>query len=135
MVVAGSSRLTLPALSLLLQSVRQRVCIDLEADGQRGFWRDARTDTAVFLTGNGFMQLKCVTPEGLAPECLVAESLSALIEHRLRVARVLRIDGRLRGRSSESTDGTIKTSGAKSGDYQHARRTFQQTPTAQRCLE
>ena len=70
MVVAGSSRLTLPAFDLLLQSVWQRVCIDLEADGQRGFWRDARTDTAVLLTGNGFMQLKCVAPEGLAPECL-----------------------------------------------------------------
>ena len=66
----------LARLDLLLQSVRQRVCIDLEADGQRGFWRDARTDAAVLLTGNGFMQLKFVPPEGLAPECLVAESLS-----------------------------------------------------------
>ena len=125
----------LAGLDLFLQSVWQRVCIDLEADGQRGFWRDARADAAVFLTGNGFMQLKRVAPEGLAPERLVAEGFLALIEHRLRVARVLRIDGRLRGRSSESTKGPIKTSCAKSGDHQHARLTFQQTPTAQRCLE
>ena len=73
---------------LLLQSARQRVCIDLEANGQRGFWRDARTDTAVFLTGNGFMQLKRVTPEDLAPERLVAESF--FCPHRASSARTAR---------------------------------------------
>ncbi len=73
---------------LLLQSARQRVCLDLEANGQRGFWRDARTDTAVFLTGNGFMQLKRVTPEDLAPERLVAESF--FCPHRATSARTAR---------------------------------------------
>jgi hypothetical protein len=95
---------------LLLQNIRQRVCIDLEADGQRGFWRDARADTAVLLAGNGFMQLKRVTPERLAPECLIAEGLSAF--HRassVRLARSLH-------RSLSWTEGSGSNDGQKQAD-------------------
>src|SRR5690348_14195244 len=80
---------------LLLQSVRQRVRVDFEADGQRRLGRDAGTDTAVLRTGNGFVQLERVTPKGLAAESVVAESPPALIKHRLPMARDLRIEASL----------------------------------------
>ena len=73
MVVAGSSRLTLPALICFFKAVRQRVGVDLEADGQRGLRRDAGADAAVLLAGDGLVQLKRVAPEGLAAEGVVAE--------------------------------------------------------------
>jgi len=75
-----------------LLTLRQRVRIDLEAYGQRSFRRDAGADAAVLLTGDGFVQLQSVAPEGLAPEGLVSEGPPALIEHRLRIARDLGIE-------------------------------------------
>jgi len=57
--------------------------------------------TPPFLAGNGLVQLQCITPEGLAAECVVAKGLFTLIKHRLRVAGVLDVDALLRGCSSE----------------------------------
>src|SRR4029077_12401282 len=44
-----SAEFDLAGFDLPLQSVRERVGIHFEADGQCGFWRDARTDAAVAL--------------------------------------------------------------------------------------
>ena len=96
-LVQGDSRgwiveVDLARLDLLLQSVWQHVCIDLEADGQRGFWRDARTDTAVLLTGNGFMQMKCVAPKASLPNVSLATARLRL-QARQRWRRYSRAPG------------------------------------------
>ena len=56
-----------PGLELLLQSVRERVHVHLEADVQRGLRRDAGADAAVPLARDGFVQLEGVAPEASLP--------------------------------------------------------------------
>lgn len=57
--------------------------------------------SAVPFACDSFVQLERVTPEGLTPECLEAEGLLALIEHRLRVMRDVPVEACLGGRGSE----------------------------------
>src|SRR5262249_29066170 len=96
----------------LLQRRRQRVRINLQADGERGLWRNPRTNPAVLLTGNGLVQLERVAPEGLAPEGVVAERLAALVQHRAGIARDLSIEvflGRSCTRSNHDPEQSCST--------------------------
>ena len=86
---------------LFLQSLRQRVGVHFKSDRQSGFRRNARTDTAVLLACDGFVQLERIAPEGLTSECLEAEGLLALFEHGLRVTRDVRVEACLAGRGRE----------------------------------
>ena len=58
----------------------QRIGIDLQPQGQCGFWAYARTDAAELLALNGVVEAKGVTPEGLATERIIPEDVSALSE-------------------------------------------------------
>ena len=64
---------------LLLERAGEGVRVDLEAHRQRGLRAHSASDAAVFLTGDRLVELKRVSPEGLAAESLVAEDLSALL--------------------------------------------------------
>ena len=63
MVTAGSVRSTCPARSAAMSCPRQRLDIDLEADGQRGRRIDRRNDF--------------VHPQHIGPQLLVAEGVVA----------------------------------------------------------
>ena len=56
---------------LLLQGARERIRVDLEADRQRCFRRDAGADASILLADDGVVQLQGVAPEGLASECVL----------------------------------------------------------------
>src|SRR5690349_22125250 len=55
-------------LDLLDERLGQCVHVDLEADGQRGFWADARAFTTQRCALDSFMELQCTTPKLLVAE-------------------------------------------------------------------
>src|SRR5690606_1997193 len=67
--------------NLLLERLGQGIGINLEADRQRGLWRDAGTDATILFTGHRLVQLQRIAPEGLAAERVVAKGILALIKH------------------------------------------------------
>ena len=80
-VVAGSSRSTAPCLICRDQRRRERLAVDLQADGQRGLGADAVADAAVLRARDGAVELKRIAPERLAAEGVEAEGLPAFLEH------------------------------------------------------
>src|SRR5215213_8516116 len=70
---------------LLLQCLRQGVGIDFKTHRQCGLRRDTRSDSAVLLAGNGFVQLKRIAPKSFAAERVVPEGLATFVQQRLRM--------------------------------------------------
>src|SRR5262245_23314808 len=70
----------LTALELLAEASRQRVEVDLQADGECGRWTEARPDTAVLCAGDRLVEMQLASPEILVAEGVEAKDLPSLLD-------------------------------------------------------
>src|SRR4029079_13496082 len=82
---AGLVEIDLSALDRFDQDLRQLPNIDLQPDLERLARREALTDSAVLLAGDGAMQAELATPERFAAERVVAKDLPSLLSQLLRI--------------------------------------------------
>jgi hypothetical protein len=85
---AGSSKLTLPALSAAGNRRRYRVDVDFEAHAERRLRTHTRTDPTQLDPGDGAMQFQRLAPVRLVAERLVAEHPSAFVQQLPRAFSV-----------------------------------------------
>ena len=75
----------LAGFDLFHQAGRQRVRINFQSDGKRGFWAHARACSAQFFSGNRLLQMQSASPKSLVAKSVIAEGLPALVKHLLHV--------------------------------------------------
>ena len=95
MVVAGSSRSTLPAASCFFNASGSASASTLRPTESAVLGETPGPTPPFFSPAMALCSCKRVAPERLAAEGVVAEGLLALLEHRLRVARDLGVVGAL----------------------------------------
>src|SRR5262249_32946531 len=81
----GIIQIDLALLELLLERVGKSVCVYLETHGEGCLRAHPASHSAVLLTGDGLVELQCVSPEGFASERVVAKDLLPLLHHPLIV--------------------------------------------------
>jgi hypothetical protein len=82
-----------PLLDAVDERSGERVCIDLQPDGQGGLGAHARAHAAELLARDGLMQLDRVPPEGLVSEGVVPKDLAPRFDHGVRVAGNHAVEG------------------------------------------
>ena len=70
-------------LDLSYQFFRQCSRIHFQSYSERLLWAHSRTDAAIFLTRDGFVELERITPEGFTAKRIETEDLSALFNQLL----------------------------------------------------
>ncbi len=78
----GRVEIDLASFQTLDEGGRQRIDVHLETDRERCPGRDARSDAAQCLAGDGTVELKSVSPERLIAESVETKDLSTFPENR-----------------------------------------------------